>query len=188
MKSLLFKMALAIAAAPLFLASSVHAQDNDGCTNETLKGDYAFTISGQIFLPTGPSTFQTLQRQGIAMAHFDGDGKFTQVDLVLSDPNAPPPPGVAPVDPISGFHNDEEGPYTVNKDCTGTYTINFPPFTNPATGKMTPGAIITAHFVLSDEGRTIRAVVTSLTPPGAPKAVPALILAEGHKLGRVRGD
>jgi len=188
MKSLFFKVVLALALAPLVLTSSVRAQDNDGCANGTLKGDYAFTISGQFYIPTGPSTFQTVLRQGVAMTHFDGDGKFTQEDFVLSDPNAPAPPGVAPVDPINGFHTDEAGTYTVNKDCTGTYTINFPPFTNPTTGAMTPGAIITVHFALSDHGRGIHGVVTSLTPPGAPKAVPALILAEGHKLGRVDKD
>jgi hypothetical protein len=184
MKSLLFKAALTLAFAPLLFCSSARAQDNDGCTNRTLRGDYAFTVFGELFLPTGPNTFQTVQRQGVAMTHFDGVGNLSQVDLVLSDPNAPPPPGVPPVDPVTGFHNEETGTYTVNKDCTGTFTIDFPPFTDPKTGKMTPGAIITAHFVLSDHGRAIHTVVTSLTPPGAPKPVPALIRSEGYKLDR----
>jgi|HubBroStandDraft_6_1064221.scaffolds.fasta_scaffold197422_2 hypothetical protein len=181
MKSFLFKAALALAVAPLALCGSAKAQDNDGCTDSTLKGDYAFTISGQIFLPNGT----VVQREGIAMAHFDGAGTLSQVDLVLSSPNAPPPPGVSPTDPVTGFHNDETGTYTVHKDCTGTFTINFPPLTDPMTGKMTPGAIIVASFVLSDHGRSIHVIVTSLTPPGAPKPVPVLIRSEGHKLGRI---
>ena len=50
------------------------------------------TVSGQLFLPTGQGIFQTVQRQGIAMTHFDGFGNLSQVDMVLSDPSAPPPP------------------------------------------------------------------------------------------------
>lgn len=181
MKSFFFKAALALALAPLALCAAARAQDNDGCTNSTLKGDYAFTVSGQIFLPTGT----VIQRQGIAMTHFDGAGTLSQVDLVLSSPNAPPPPGVSPTDPVTGFHNNETGPYTVYQDCTGTFTLNFPPSTDPVTGKMTPGAIIVASFVLSDHGRALHVIVTSLTPPGAPKPVPVLIQSEGHKLGRI---
>ena len=42
-----------------------------GCTNATLKGNYAFTVSGEIFLAT-PDGLVTVQRQGVAMTHFDG--------------------------------------------------------------------------------------------------------------------
>jgi len=181
MRSFLVKAVLAIAITPLFLCISARAQDNDGCTNATLQGDYAVTVSGQFFLPNGTA----VQRQGIAMAHYNGDGTLSQEDLILSSPNAPAPPGVSPTDSANGFHNQEKGTYKVNADCTGTFTINFPELTNPTTGATTPGAIIIASFVLSDHGRAIHAVVTSLTPPGAPGPVPALILSESHKLGHV---
>lgn len=181
MKRLLFKVAFAFVIAPLALCCLAKAQDNDGCTDSTLKGDYAFTISGQIFLPNGI----IVQREGIAMTHFNGAGALSQVDLVLSSPNASPPPGVSPTNSVSGFHNEEIGTYTVYKDCTGTFTVNFPELTDPVTGKVTPGAIIVASFVLSDHGHTIHVIVTSLTPPGAPKPVPVLIRSEGHKLGRI---
>ena len=186
MKALLFKMALALALAPLFLASTVRAQahDNDGCSNATLKGDYAFTVHGQIFLPTGPNTFITVQREGIAMTHFDGDGNLSQEDFVLSDPTAPPPKGVPPVDKSNGFHNEETGTYTVNKDCTGTFTIDLPALLDPKTEEPVTGTgKIVVLFVLADHGRTIHTVVSSITPPGAPAAVPALIRSDGYKLG-----
>jgi len=121
----------------------------------------------------------------LGAAHYNGDGTLSQEDLILSSPNAPAPPGVSPTDSANGFHNQEKGTYKVNADCTGTFTINFPELTNPTTGATTPGAIIIASFVLSDHGRAIHAVVTSLTPPGAPGPVPALILSESHKLGHV---
>jgi hypothetical protein len=109
------------------------------------------------------------------------------VDFVLSSPNAGPPPGVSPTDPVTGFHNEETGSYTVNADCTGHFEIDFPLLTTPSgtTGK---GAIIQVKFVLSNHGRSIHTIVTSLTPPGAPGPVPALLRSEGHKLGKVDVD
>jgi hypothetical protein len=158
-------------------AGRAQSGDNDGCSNATLAGDYAFTISGQIFVPNGP----TIQREGIAMSHFDGAGNLSQVDFVLSSPNAVAPPGFSlPIDPVTGFHVQEKGTYTVYSDCTGTFIINFPPATS-SIGPI-PGALIVAKFVLSNGGRSIHTIVTSLTPPGAPGPIPALIRSEGHKL------
>lgn len=130
-----FKAALGLAPGLLLLVGSAKAQDGMVCTNAMLNGDYAFTVSGQFFLPTGPGTFQTVQRQGFAMTHFDGFGNLSQVDLVLSDPSAPPPPGAPPTDKLTGFHTDEKGAYSVHPDCAGTFTINNPELTNSQTGK-----------------------------------------------------
>lgn len=185
MKLYSLKIVLGLAVFGMVLSASARAQstDNDTCTDATLNGDYAFTISGQIFIPNGP----VIQREGIAMTHFDGAGKLTQVDVVLSGPNAAPPPGVAPTDPVTGFHTQETGTYTVHSDCTGTFTVNFPPFTT-STGGSVPGATIVVKFLLSNGARAIHTIVTSLTPPGAPGPVPALIRSEGHKLGSVLQD
>ena len=183
MKTLLVRGMLTAAVSLLVLTGSARAQDNDSCTNATLNGDYAFTISGQIFVPNGP----TIQREGVAMTRFDGAGHLSQVDFVLSSPNAGPPPGVAPTDPVTGFHTEETGTYTVNSDCTGHFEIDFPAFTTPSGGTV-KGAIIVAKFVLSNHGRAIHTVVTSLTPPGAPGPVPALIRSEGYKVGKVDVD
>lgn len=68
------------------------------------------------------------------------------------------------------------------------FPLAAPPLVNKLTGASTPGAIIVVKFLLSDHGRAIHTVVTSLTPPGASEAVPALIRSEGHKLGRVREE
>lgn len=179
MKSFSWKFAVVFGLMWLSLGGPVQAQsgDNDGCSNATLVGDYAFTISGQIFVPNGP----TIQREGIAMTHFDGTGNLSQVDFVLSSPNAVAPPGFSlPTDPVTGFHVQEKGTYVVYSDCTGTFTINFPPATS-SVGPI-PGAIIEAKFVLSNGGRAVHTIVTSLTPPGAPGPIPALIRSEGHKL------
>lgn len=157
-------------------------QDNDGCSNSTLKGDYAFTVSGTLWV--GPNNSIAVQRVGIAMTHFDGAGGLTQIDFVLSDPTAPPPPGAPPLDALK-FQTNETGRYSVRADCTGTFTIDFPELKNPITGAVTAGAQITTNFVLSDGGRAIHTVVSNLIPPGMTEAVPALIHSEGHKLGPV---
>jgi len=183
MKALLLKGILTAAITLLALAGLARAQDNDGCTNATLNGDYAFTVSGQIFIPNGP----TIQREGVALTHFDGAGHLTQVDFVLSSPNAAPPPGSFPTDPVTGFHNEETGSYTVNADCTGKFEIDNPSITTP-NGTVIKGVVIEVKFVLSNHGRSIHTIVTSITPPGAPGPVPALIRSEGYKLGKVDGD
>jgi hypothetical protein len=154
------------------------AEDNRGCSDATLYGDYAFTVSGQIFLPNGTS----ILRQGVALTNFDGAGHLSQVDEVLSSPNATVVPG-APVDPVTGFHDLETGTYTVYGDCTGTFTVQFPP--NVSSTGTVPGAKVTVRFVLGNHGRDIDTIVTSITPPGAPGPLPALIRSEGHKLGLV---
>src|SRR5262245_43200967 len=119
MKSILLRLAMLVGVFCLSVAGQANAQstDNDGCTNATLRGDYAFTISGQIFIPNGP----VIQREGIAMTHFDGAGGLSQVDVVLSSPNAGPPPGTSPIDSVTGFHTQETGTYSVHSDCTGTF-------------------------------------------------------------------
>jgi len=191
MKSLVSKAVLMFAFVLWLCSCTTRAQDNDGCTNATLKGDYAFTVSGQIFLPipAGAPAFQVVQRQGIAMTHFDGLGGLSQEDYVLSDPSAPKPKGVPPLDQSNGFHNEETGSYTVNKDCTGTFTIILPALLDPQTGApVTSTGKIVVLFVLSDHGRGIHTVVTSIQPPGAPGPVPALIRSDGYKLGRVPED
>jgi hypothetical protein len=165
----------------LTLCGTASAWENRGCSDATLHGDYAFSVSGEIFLPTGSS----ILRQGVALTHFDGAGGLTQLDMVLSSPNATVVPG-APVDSETGFHDQETGTYTVYADCTGTFSVQFPP--NVSSAGTVPGAKLTALFVLSNHGLDMDTIVTSITPPGAPGPVPALIHSEGRKLGFVDGE
>lgn len=146
------------------LIAQAQSGDNDGCNLSTLKGDYAFRISGQIFNSGG--TVVTL-RDGIAMEHFDGAGGLTQEDFVLSNGVF----GPGPTDPNNGFHIKETGTYKVNPDCTGSEVIDFP-----------TGAVSKAMFVISNQGQTVHGIVSSLTPPGAASPVPANIHADGEKL------
>lgn len=162
-------LAVALVSAVAGLGQSI---DNDGCSNATLNGDYGFRVTGQILPPGAPP----VQREGVAMTHFDGSGKLTQVDFVMS--NGLPTSG--PTDPLTGFHTAENGWYKVFPDCTGTAEIDF-----PAPPEVSSGAVIDLMFVLSNNGRTIHTIVSRLLPPGSTTPVPASIHSDAEKLGSV---
>ena len=162
MRNVINVLALAVAAA--FSASAVSPET---CSSETLNGDYAFRISGEIF--AGASL---IYRDGIALTHFDGIHLLTQVDWVLA--NGVPVAG--PTD-ANGFHTDETGTYSVNENCTGQAEINFP---TPPGG--TSGAVLKLFLVISDDGRQLNTIVTSIPPPNATPAVPANIHSDAVRV------
>ena len=87
------------------------AQDSNACNNRLIEGTYGFTIEGQKLVGAGPVGLQV----GVAMATYDGVGGFTQIDTVTIDGTV-----------VADFtHTRATGTYTVNPDCTGTFTIDF---------------------------------------------------------------
>ncbi len=163
---------IAVSAGALLIPGITFGQirGRDSCSNETLHGDYAFRVSGSILNSSGTPI---VNREGVAMTHFDGKGGLTQVDFVMANGL----PQAAPADPVTGFHVDESGTYTVNSDCTGAAVIHFP---IPANG--TSGAEIDLMFVLSHDGRTIHTIVTKLIPPNTTTPVPVSIHSDAEKL------
>jgi hypothetical protein len=106
------------------------------CSNFTIRGSYAFTIHGTIFLPNG----STLLIVGIGKATFDGEGKLTQVDAVAD--NGMVTPGWRP----------GTGTYSVNPDCTGTQTIVVPGMPDLHLQFIVAQSGNTIHFVVTDPG------------------------------------
>jgi hypothetical protein len=140
------------------------------CSNATLRGAYAFRVSGKVFVP-GTSTI-AVYNDGVAMTTFNGMGGLTQEDWIMRNGVSDPPP-------TPGFHDNETGTYTVNADCTGHAEIDFP---IPPGG--TSGAVITLKFVLGEHGRVIHTIVTSLRPPNTPPgtSVPTNTHSDAEKL------
>ena len=103
------------------------------CSNSTIRGTYAFTLHGTIFLPEG----STLLIDGIAKQTYDGDGNMTQVDAVATN-------GVLTPGWRSGT-----GTYSVDSDCTGTLTITIPGLSD-----------LHVQFIVAQSGNTIHQVVT----------------------------
>jgi hypothetical protein len=112
-----------------FQSSTAHAS---ACSNLTIKGTYAFTIHGTVFLPNG----FTLLIDGLAKPTFDGNGNITQLDAVAANGN------VAPGWRLS------TGTYSVNPDCTGTFTVS--------NGDRPP---INGQFIIAQSGNTIHEMV-----------------------------
>ncbi|HKW34008.1 MAG TPA: hypothetical protein VJN92_13445 [Candidatus Acidoferrum sp.] len=106
--------------------------DDKVCSDATLRGGFAFTSTGFITTPpalAGP--FAIVGRQT-----FDGNGSFTAAATVSQNGN------IIPV--------TVEGTYTVNPNCTGTFTAHISPVD------------ITTHlfFVIDDEGKEFQVIQT----------------------------
>jgi len=119
---------------------------DNGCSNATLKGSYGVIVTGiaaaASVMPNFPSAFYPIgsleQIAGVVIHTFDRNGKFTQVDNVKGY--------------LSGITFDRPGggTYSVNADCTGTYSIFIPGLSFP---------VIVTRFVIVDGGKEFRAVV-----------------------------
>ena len=137
MKKVIASAAALVALTLAALGSGLAQSSSPACNNKLIAGNYGFTIQGNKLSGPGPVGPQV----GVAMAHFDGNGGFTQVDTVTIGGNV-----------VSDFtHTPATGTYTVNSDCTGTFTIDFTDGRPP----------VVASFVVVRGGSEIDTVVTS---------------------------
>ena len=133
-----FGNSVALVALALAVLGSAYAQGGfPVCNNRLIAGAYGFTVQGTKLAGLGPTGPQV----GVAMAEFDGEGNFTQIDTVTIN-------GVV----VADFtHTPANGTYTVNSDCTGTFTIDF------TDGRPT----VVTNFVVVEGGLEIDTVVVS---------------------------
>ena len=164
MKRWLSKEILAAMAVLPTLSSGAWAGGTDdfGCSNATLKGEYAFGVTAYTppGLPNGPPQVVA----GIKV--FDGNGNLTQRDYI-GDTS---PAEFAPA-------GQERGTYTVNPDCTGSMVINL-----NVPGAPLPNGVINILFVISDGGRHIHEVVSQFTPPFSSGSVRTQTSADDWKV------
>ena len=157
MKSWLFQgmLTAAIALPALSGVARAGGTDDYGCSNATLKGEYAFGV-----------TNLTIPQVVAGIKVFDGNGNLTQRDYIgNSVPAEFAPPG------------QERGTYTVNPDCTGSMVINL-----NVPGSPPPNGVIEILFVISDGGRHIHEVVSQLTPPFSSAPEPVQTSADDWKV------
>jgi len=151
---------LAVLTLLLTLSVIPASANKNGCSNATLKGDYGFTISGYQPNPDGT----TSPVKGVAITHFDGAGKLTQRDFVVTGGELPPGNGNSQTG--FQFSTGETGTYAVNPDCTGSAEIDLNvPVPFGSTG------VLKLMLVVTDGGRAIHTVVSEFTPPGATKPI-----------------
>jgi hypothetical protein len=168
MKGWFLKGMLAAAIALPALSSTVWAGGSDdlGCSNATLKGEYAFGV-----------TNYTVPEVVAGIKIFDGKGSLTQRDYAGDSLRTMDQTDFAP-------KGQEKGTYTVNSDCTGSMVINLnAPVPMGSTG------VINIMFVISDGGRHIHEVVSEFTPPGSTTGpVPTQTSADDWKVASERDD
>jgi hypothetical protein len=154
-------LASAIALPALSGAAWAGGADDFGCSNATLKGEYAFGV-----------TNLTIPQVVAGIKVFDGNGNLTQRDYIgNSVPAEFAPPG------------QEKGTYTVNPDCTGSMVINL-----NVPGAPPPNGVIQILFVISDGGRHIHEVVSQITQPFSSAPEPVQTSADDWKVASERDN
>jgi hypothetical protein len=160
MKSWVWKGTFAAAIA-LPTLSGLAGADDFGCSNATLKGEYAFGV-----------TNYTVPEVVTGIEVFDGHGNFTQRDYAgdslrtMGQTDFSPP-------------GQEKGTYSVNSDCTGSMVINL---NVPGVPPGTSHGVIHTVFVISNGGRHIHDVVSEFTPPGSSGPVPTQTSSDAWKV------
>jgi hypothetical protein len=121
----------AVTALALALSPTAKAEDK-GCSNASLRGTFAYTSTGFITAP--PAFAGPFAEAGTQV--FDGKGGTTGAVTLSQNGN------ILPV--------TIAGTYTVNPDCTGTFTLQVSPID------------VTVHvfFVIDDNGYGFQAIET----------------------------
>jgi len=134
MNAKIFALA-AVTALVLGIAPMAKAADK-GCTNASLRGTFAFRGTGVVFDPSGVATLNVVFAQT-----FDGNGTLTSTGVQSHNGNI--------------LQITQTGTYTVNPDCTGTYTAKVSPI----------GLTVHFFFIIADGGNTLE--VLSIDPTTA---------------------
>ena len=150
---------ISLATVCMSLAPAVQAAEH--CSNTKAAGNWGFTLTGTLILPTGPVPGAAVGRLSVDAA---GNISGTEARNVGG-----------------GFANETiTGSWTVNSDCTASVTANI-----YESGVLVRTSILTAVF--GDHSSKIRAVQESLTlPDGTP--IPVVITLDGNKLFPESGD
>ena len=140
-RTMILAAAVALCGANIFLPYALTQTNDHRCNDRLIQGTYGFTIEGQKLGGPGPTGPQV----GVAITTFDGEGNLSQLDSVVIGGSQ-----------VADFtHPPAGGTYSVNANCTGTFTIEF------RDGR----PLVTVDFVVVDSGAEIDTVV--LPPPGA---------------------
>jgi len=155
MKSKLTRPNLVAVVLAVLIASFAPAAYADKCSTQTVAGDWGFTLTGTLILPTGG-----VPAAGIATGTFDKNGIVTYAKEARN---------------VGGGYADETltGYWTVNSDCTGTLYINA-----YESGQLVRISVVSMTF--DDDSAEFRGVQKSLTLPDGTN-VPVVISVEARK-------
>jgi len=121
----------AVTALALVIAPAAKADDK-GCSNTTLRGTFVYTSTGFITAP--PAVAGPFAETGTQV--FDGRGGTTATATLSQNGNI--------------LQVSITGTYTVNPDCTGTFTLQVSPI----------GITVHVSFVIDDGANEFQAIET----------------------------
>ena len=150
MKSKMTMAVLAIAA--LFLVPNLHA----GCTNATILGNWGFTGTGVVILPTG-----AVPVAAVGNVHFDLEGNVSgNQDRSLGG---------------AALHETFSGTYTLTRSCALTITANV----YDDAGNLQRTTVLKG--VVVNNGNRSRMIYDTITlPNGAP--LPSVLTLEANRV------
>jgi hypothetical protein len=124
------------------------------CSTVTVAGNWGFTLSGTLILPSGP-----VPAAAVLKGTADLEGNLTGTEARN----------------VGGSYADETftGKWTVNPDCTGSVIVNF-----YEAGQLV--RVSDASIVFDDNSKEVRMVQKSLTLPDGTQ-LPAVVTVEGKK-------
>lgn len=148
------RTSLAILSLGVFLAIVIPDAHAATCSTATVGGNWGFTLSGTLILPSGP-----VPAAAVARGTADLEGNITGTEARN----------------VGGDYADEtvSGNWTVNPDCTGTLTINA-----YQAGELVRISVLS--IVFDENSKQIRMVQKSLTLPDGTQ-LPVVVTVEGRK-------
>ena len=108
-----------------------------GCSNATLKGTFSYKMTGALLIPGLEGPFAE-----VGVQTFDGNGGTTATATLSQNGNI--------------YQVTITGKYTVNPNCTGTFTLQVAPF----------GVTNLLFFVLDDGGNGFQSLEINPAPGG----------------------
>jgi hypothetical protein len=151
-----------ISVATLCLTLGPLAQADDSCSTANAAGEWGFTLTGTLILPTGP-----VPAAAIARGTLDAQGNIVSATEARN---------------VGGDFANETitGSWIVNSDCTGTLTINA-----YESGKLVRTSVLSMVFV--DNLREVLMIQQSLTLPDG-TSLPVVINVEAKKVFSDKGN
>jgi hypothetical protein len=121
----------------LILAAVALAEDDGTCSNARVAGEWGYSETGTLYLPTGAA----VPYASVGSYTLDADGNLSGARTASAGGTI--------------MKATIKGTATVNSDCTGTETLSF----YDASGNLTSTAVKALVYV--DHGREVRKIVTS---------------------------
>ena len=155
MKSTFTRTTMVVIALAVLMGSFAPAAHATHCSTATVAGDWSFTLTGTIILPTGG-----VPAGAIAAGTFDKTGTITNGTEARN---------------VGGGYADETltGNWTVNSDCTGTLYVSI-----YESGVLVRTSVVSITF--DDDSAELRGVQKSLQLPDG-TYVPVVITLEARK-------